>query len=132
MSQVPPYDELIQPLFQALKELGGSGSIEEIEEKVAQILSLPEGVTAIRHNPEKSNQTEFGYRLAWARTYLKNFGLIENSARGVWAIAADKRHIETIDAHEVVRVVREAMKVQRAAQVQVNVPSTDEPEVVAE
>ena len=29
-------------------------------------------------------ETEIGYRLAWARTYLKGMGLLTNSARGVW------------------------------------------------
>ena len=40
------------------------------------------------NNAEKSNQTEFQYRLAWARTYLKKAGLIENSSRGVWGYLA--------------------------------------------
>jgi restriction system protein len=31
-------------------------------------------------------ETEIGYRLAWARTYLKGMGLLTNSARGVWAL----------------------------------------------
>lgn len=30
--------------------------------------------------------TEIEYRLTWARTYLKNIGCIEQSARGVWAL----------------------------------------------
>lgn len=32
--------------------------------------------------------TEVEYRLAWARTYLKNFGAIENSKHRVWALTA--------------------------------------------
>ena len=31
-------------------------------------------------------ETEIGYRLAWARTYLKGMGLLTNSTRGVWAL----------------------------------------------
>ena len=31
-------------------------------------------------------ETEIGYRLAWARTYLKGMGLLDNSARGVWTL----------------------------------------------
>ena len=30
-----------------------------------------------------TNQTELEYRLAWARTYLKKYGAIENSSRSV-------------------------------------------------
>jgi restriction system protein len=105
----------MQPLFNAIKDLGGSGSIGEIDEKVAELLDLPEDIVAIPHNPEKSNQTEFQYRLAWARTYLKQYGLIENSSRGVWAISPDKRQVETIDPQEIVRAVRETHRTQRAA-----------------
>lgn len=114
MKQVPPYDLLINPLFQALKQLGGSGSIEEIYEKVTEIMNLPENILGIPHDPEKSNQTEVAYRLAWARTYLKKFGVLENSSRGVWAIVPDKRHIEKVNHKEVVRAVREMDKASRS------------------
>jgi restriction system protein len=48
------------------------------------------------------------YRLGWARTYLKKYGLLENSSRGVWAIAPDKRHIIEVDPKAVVRQVRDS------------------------
>ena len=76
MTQVPAYDQLMMPLFTALRELGSSASIAEIDEKVGERLALPEEAIELPHNPEKSNQTEFQYRLAWARTYLKQYGLI--------------------------------------------------------
>lgn len=110
MNKVPAYDLLINPLFQALKQLGGSGSIEEIYEKVVENLKFPDEILNVPHNPDKSNQTEVAYRLAWARTYLKKYGVIENSSRAVWSIVPDKRHIEKIDYKEVVRVVREMRK----------------------
>jgi restriction system protein len=107
MTQVPTYDQLMVPLFTALRGLGGSASIAEIDEKVGELLALPEETLELPHNPEKSNQTEFQYRLAWARTYLKQYGLIDNSQRGVWVIAPDKRGITDFDPQEVVRDVRE-------------------------
>ncbi len=113
MNQVPQYDLLINPLFQALKQLGGSGSIEEIYEKVTENLKFSEEVLNAPHNPDKSNQTEVEYRLAWARTYLKKYGVLENSSRGIWAIVPDKRHIEKIDHKAVVRAVREMDKRER-------------------
>jgi len=53
-----------------------------------------------------SNQTQVEYRLAWARTYLKNYGILEKSRRGVWTIALDKRHVIEINPKEVVKSVR--------------------------
>jgi restriction system protein len=105
--EVPSYQELMAPLFSALRELGGSGSIAEIEEKVGELLELPEEVLEIPHNSEKSNSSEFQYRLAWARTYLKKYGLIDNSQRGIWVIAPDKRDVKDVDPQILVREARE-------------------------
>ena len=96
----------MNPLIKALRELGGSGSIEEIYAKATELLALPESVVAQRHDPEKSTQTEVGYRLAWARTYLKKVGLLENSGRGVWALTEKVRSTDYVDTSEVVRAVR--------------------------
>jgi restriction system protein len=81
----PTFDRLMNPLLRALRSLGGSGSVEEIYDKVVELEKLPDDVLSQLHDPEKSNQTEVAYRLAWARTYLKKYGLLENSTRGIWA-----------------------------------------------
>ena len=81
------YDQLMLPLMKALEKLDGSGSIDEIYKKVVELENFDEETLAVSHNPEKSSQTEIGYRLAWARTYLKKAGYLENSSRGVWALS---------------------------------------------
>ena len=103
---LPTYDALMKPLLEALRELGGSGSIEEIYAKTVEITGLSEDVVAQLHDPEKSSQTEVGYRLAWARTYLRKFGLLENSSRGVWSLTEKAKSLEALDSAEVVRFVR--------------------------
>jgi len=118
--EIPPYDQLMLPLFTALKELGGSASIAEIDEYVGEHSGLSVELLDLPHNAEKSNQTEFQYRLAWARTYLKKAGLIENSSRGVWVISPDKRDVPTFDPAEIVRHVRELHKQERAERNQVD------------
>lgn len=112
-SKMPQYNELMNPLLKALHELGGSGSIEEIAKKVAELSGLPEDVLNIPHNPEKSSQSEIEYRLAWARTYLKKYGILENSERGVWLIVPEKRDVKSIDPQVVVKAVRDEHKRQR-------------------
>ncbi len=96
----------MNPLLAALNALGGSGSVEEIYSKTVDIVQLPEDVLAQLHDPEKSSLTEVGYRLAWARTYLKKFGLLENSSRGIWSLTEKARGLDTVDSGEVVRFVR--------------------------
>ena len=109
-SQVPKFHELINPLLEALHELGGSGSIKEIAQKVAELSDLPEDLLNIPHNPEKSSQTEIEYRLAWARTYLKKYGILNNSDRGIWLIVPEKRDVKSVDPQEVIKTVKAEQK----------------------
>lgn len=111
--KVPSYDMFFNPIIQALKQLGGSGTIEEIDTKTAEIMDLSEEQLVVLHNPERSSQTEVQYRLAWARTYLKKYGLLENSKRGVWALTTEGREIIKVDRQKVKRYVRELDKSQR-------------------
>jgi len=104
--KIPTFDELMNPMWRALRALGGSGSIEEIYDKVIELEQLPEDVLSQPHDPEKSTQTEVAYRLAWARTYLKKYGFLENSTRGIWAITAQANDIEKVNAQEVVKAIR--------------------------
>jgi restriction system protein len=104
------YDDLMNPVLQALKSLGGSGTIEEINTKVAEIAKIPSEQLEVLHNPEKGGMTEIEYRLMWTRTYLKIYGVIENSVRGVWSLTEKGSKIEKVEEKDVVRVVREQMK----------------------
>jgi restriction system protein len=84
VAEVPQYSEMLWPVLQAVAELGGSGSIGEIVETVIRREGFTDDQQAVLHND--GPETEIGYRLAWARTYLKAMGLLTNSARGVWAL----------------------------------------------
>ena len=104
--QMPTFDKLMLPTLKALEQLGGSGSIEEIANSVIQALNLPDAIASQPHNPEKSSQTEMEYRLAWARTYLKKYGLLDNSERGIWSFTGKYHPGQNIDPNEVVQIVR--------------------------
>lgn len=103
---MPTFDELMNPLLQALRLLGGSGSIEEIYAKTVELVGLPDDILAQLHDPEKSSQTEVGYRMAWARTYLRKYGLLDNSSRGVWSLTEKAKSLDSVDSSEVVKFVR--------------------------
>ena len=112
---MPTYDTMMNPLIQALKELGGSGTIEEINDKVAEIASFTDEQLEILHNPDRGGMTEVDYRLAWTRTYLKKYGVLENSTRGVWALTQTGRKVDAVDEKDVVRIVRELMQEAKAS-----------------
>jgi restriction system protein len=80
---MPTFDTLMNPLIQVLKALGGSGTVEELNSKVAEAIGLSDEQLEVLHDPDRGGQTEFEYRLAWTRTYLKKYGVLENSSRGV-------------------------------------------------
>jgi restriction system protein len=113
MTKVPTLDQLMNPLITALRDLGGSGSIEEIYEKVIENLKLSDDVLSVLHEPEASNQTEVHYRLAWARTYLKKYGALTNSSRGVWSLG--KTDLAVVDPKDVIKVAREQARKEKQA-----------------
>lgn len=106
------YNDLISPVFVALHALGGSGTVKEINDKIIETLKLPDSVVDILHDPNRSTQTELEYQLAWARTYLKKYGAIENCSKGVWAITSNFLSEKTIDAKEVLKRATSPKKVE--------------------
>ena len=54
-----------------------------------------------------TSKSEVEYRLAWTRTYMKKVGILENSARGVWALTTVGRELQEINSDEIVKKVRE-------------------------
>lgn len=106
MNEMPTFDSLMNPLLKALIQLGGSGSIDEIYEKVAEIEEIDEEILSVPHNPEKSNQTEVAYRLAWARTYLRKYGFLENSSRGIWTLTQKAKEEKEVTPYKVLKYVR--------------------------
>lgn len=102
---IPAYNDMMQELFQAIKELGGSGTIQEIDDKTIKILGLSPDILTVMHGD--SSKSEVEYRLAWTRTYMKKVGILENSTRGVWALTASGRELQAINSEEIVKKVRE-------------------------
>ncbi len=120
----------MKPLTRALQVLGGSGSIQEIYDKVVELEQFPDDVLAPLHEPDKSNQTEVAYRLAWARTYLKKYGLLENSARGIWSLNQKAKDADKLDPQKVVQFVRALDKKEKGSKT--NSVTTGEDAPIAE
>lgn len=100
---VPKYDELFNPLIKALHNLGGSGSVSEIDSETASVLKLSDKDLNEIH---RGNRTKFTYRLAWSRNYLKRYGLLENSSRGVWALTQTGLKTNEVDKNVVNKKVK--------------------------
>mgnify|MGYP001350172711 CR=1 FL=1 len=98
--------DLIAPVLEALETLGGSATNEEIEDRTAAIMNLDDEARASLH--QGGPMTKFAYRAAWTRSWLKNAGLVENSARGVWSLTSEGKAWRSIDPVALVTTVRAA------------------------
>lgn len=107
-TSIPKYHEFINPTLQALHKLGGSASIQEIVDEIIVIMQLSDEVVSKSHGD--SAQTEVAYRAAWARTYLKKNGLIDNSERAVWSLTPVGRETKKVDTREIIRVAQKQVK----------------------
>ncbi|MBD5458153.1 MAG: hypothetical protein HDR27_06220 [Lachnospiraceae bacterium] len=103
---VPGFEQMIKPVLIALDKKGGEASVEELDEIVIEVMELPEKITQIKHK-DSGKQSEVSYRIAWARTYLKKYGLIKNERRGIWSFTNKfDGDIDKIDVDEIVSKVR--------------------------
>lgn len=111
--ELPSFQSLLWPTLVAVKTLGGSGSIAEIEAKVAELIGATEAQQAVLH--KEGPLSQINYLVAWCRTYLKFGGYLVNTARGVWSITEAGRGATEADMPTVVLKYREASRARRAA-----------------
>lgn len=72
------------PLLDALRDLGGSGTPQEVVQKIVQNLSITD---AIQNETLPSGEPRLRNQIHWARFYLTREGFLESSKRGVWSIS---------------------------------------------
>lgn len=86
---LPKVEDFYVPTMKALRDLGGSASIEEIQDR----LSEAEGLTQQQLDQvyPTSGAPILPDRMSWARTYLKIAGLVTSGGRGIWALTDDGR-----------------------------------------
>ena len=93
---LPYLPGMMLAVIEALKDLGGSANIQELDERVVEL----EGVSEIEQSYQmkgSDNRPRVNYYLAWARTYLRRGGAIENSARSVWALTDKGQTLKSLE-----------------------------------
>jgi restriction system protein len=101
---LPKNKELIIPTVKALKQLGGIGTLHEINQKVCEIEQFTSDLMGIMHTKNTVGgkvESEISYRLAWARTYLKEYGILENPSWGLWTLINLNINENDIDIEDV-------------------------------
>ena len=88
-TDLPKYDDLFKPTLEGLTKLGGSGSIEELDD--AMIAAIGASQEQLDVTYPKSGAAVLPDRMAWARSFLKVAGFVTNPKRGVWVLTEDGR-----------------------------------------
>ena len=105
--------------IEALKALGGSAAIQELDNKVIELDGVTEAEQAITM-PRRQGRMRVNYYLAWARTYLKHGNVLGNSSRGVWTLTKSGTAITGLDEtkaiyEQVVQQERDRKRAKRQA-----------------
>lgn len=127
---VPTFDQLLWPTVVALRALGGSASVEELNEHLLLDLALPDEIANFRREGASVNEVPYRDRAAWARTYLRRDGVLERTARGVWALTPRGRDISEAELRGAPQRVRRLDQAAKAAKEQED--EAPEEEVAAE
>ncbi len=103
--QMPTHYELLWPTLKALEERGGSAFIQELSERVAADLALPDEILAVLY--KDGTQSQFGRLASKARSRLKFVRAIDDLSRDSWTITEVGRRIKTEqEIRELVRMKR--------------------------
>lgn len=98
---LPKFTLFFKPTIEAIKKRGGVASISEIQEEVIRTLLLSDNDVA----EQLSNRTsKLRYELTWTRTYLKEYGLLDNPKRGIWVLTEEGKGTDNVDAKEVIQL----------------------------
>jgi restriction system protein len=133
---LPDLPGMMLVTVEALKDLGGSATIQELDEKVIELEGVTEAEQAFTM-PRDENRTRVNYYLAWARTYLKRGDALNNSKRGVWALTETGSAISELSAtqaiyDQVTQEERERARLKRLAAKKADADRGEEIEVMAD
>lgn len=124
--RLPNLPAMMLAVIAALKSIGGSATIYELDEKVADLERVSEEEQALAMANEDP-RPRFNYYLAWARTYLKRGGALANSARAVWSLTDSGSNISTLSETKSIYERVNAEERERTRQRKAGVPRGDAP-----
>lgn len=87
---MPTKSELMDAIMEAVRLLNGCAKTSEIDSCVAEALNLSDELLTLED--DTSTGTVYNYKMRWARTALKQNGLLSNPSRGIWTITEEKKY----------------------------------------
>lgn len=94
----------LNPILEALRDLGGSARTREVYDWVASHLGVTDKERAVEN---QSGASRFENDVAWARFYLVRAGFVDSSQRGVWSLSERGRSAGTLSTPQVQQLLRQ-------------------------
>lgn len=105
----PQFLKFFVPIVDALKELGGSGTVSEVIDLAIDKLGITEKEQQVTI---KNGESRVRNQAQWARLYLAKGGYISASQRGVWTLTK-KNSVEPLTEDKAMEIIREQRKIYR-------------------
>lgn len=114
-----------EPLVDALKDLGGSGTPETVRQQIITNLNLSDEI--VNEIRGKNGTKKFDNEVAWARNYLAYEGIIDKKVRGVWTLTEKGKNITITNelASEIFLKWVDILKERRENEQEVEVPERE-------
>lgn len=142
-SDLPSYWQLVLPVIRCVADAGGSATVSEIDNGVVTLTQPSDEMLAVAYENRPASSV-FLDGVAWARSWAKLIGAVENPSRGVYVITALGREILAMAEPAAVDRIRELDREYRrrrhteagaktgdTATVELGSPSAVEPETPA-
>ena len=100
-NKVPNLPGMMIVTIEALKDLGGSANIKELNKKVIDLEGVTEEEQAFTMKG-KENMPRVDYYLHWARSYLKKGDALNNSSWGVWTLTTSGKNISRLEEVKII------------------------------
>lgn len=102
----------INPLLEALRDLGGTARPQEVVDLVAKKCRVPD---SILDQTITGGMSRFGNQVHWARFYLAEEGYIDRSRRGVWKLTEKGRSAGRLSDQEIASILASVQEATRTA-----------------
>ncbi len=79
----PKFLRYVRPVVETLREMGSSGSTDEIIDRVIERMGISEAEQA---ETTSNGQSRVRNQINWARFYLAKAGIVDAPRRGVWSL----------------------------------------------
>lgn len=127
---LPKHHEFMLPTLRALDSLGGSGSVDEIEDRIAAIAELSPDQLELTY--PTSGAPVAKHRMAFARTWMKFGDFVASGGRGVWVLTDKGREALNWTPAKIRKESEVAYRAQRAEKAASQETTEDEAEELIE